>query len=450
MGGSNKEDPPMKFEIPRCYDSHIHLLATGQLASMLELNDVRDPRHINTKKIKPEYYRQEWLLGFGWDQFQFVDQKMPTRQDLDFQFPNTPVAFSRIDGHAVWVNSHALELCGLLTPVHEWNLPGGAYAEADANGFAKGVLVDRAMEKIFSYIPQDSILQKKKDLIVACKKFNQNGFTHVRDMSGDPAQWQALCELEAEGQLSLYIEQNFVFEKEEDVETIFELAIRAKKESHQKLRANGIKFYIDGALGSDGAWLSQNYPGSDSHGLKLWSKEQVVGWILRAWQNNLEVSVHTIGDEASYFLATCAREVWSKGILGHLNFEHAEVVRPETLQLIQGMSVTFHIQPCHWLSDRKWLKHKLGDLYQYAFPWSEVVKNKFQLCWGSDSPIEKPSLFANQLALLESAKDGIPNYAHSWEVPHIHPDKNWGAECRTIVDTSTKEICVYINEKQII
>lgn len=440
----------MNFEIPRCYDSHIHLLATGQLASMLALNDLRDPRQVDTKKIKPEFYRQEWLLGFGWDQFQFAEQEMPTRQDLDLQFPNIPVAFSRVDGHAVWVNSRALEICGLLAPVREWNLPDGAYAETDANGFATGILIDRAMEKIFLHIPQDSIAQKKKDLLAACKEFNQNGFTHVRDMSGDPAQWQALCELEAEGLLTLYIEQNFVFEKEEDVEIIFDLAIRAKKESHQKLRANGIKFYIDGALGSDGAWISQNYPNTNHNGLKLWSKEQVIGWIQRAWQNQLEVSVHTIGDEASYFLASCAREVWSKGIHGRLNFEHAEVVRTETFKLIQGMNVLFHIQPCHWLSDRAWLKNKLGSLYQYAFPWAEVVKNNFQLCWGSDSPIEKPSLFANQQALLESVDTGIAAYSNSWEVPHVHPDQNWGSECKTILDTTKKMIRVYVNEKQII
>ena len=401
---------------------------------MVSLWDLQAPADVQKLNLHPRFYRQEWLLGFGWDQHRFPHHSYPTRFDLDAVFPSTPVAFSRADGHALWVNTKALEVTGLLRPVQEWNLPAGAEALADERGLPTGILIDRAMELIFTAVPQDSLAQKKKDLLEACASYNRAGFTHLRDMSGDESQWQALCELEAEKALTLYVDQNFTFERAEDFTKAFDLALRARRESHSHLKPRGLKFYVDGALGSEGALLSRPYPGGSHRGLQLWSFEQIQEWMQKAWEQNLEMSIHAIGDEASFIVAKAARQTWDRGVHGVLNLEHAEVVRPETFDLLQGIPTVFHMQPCHWNSDRRWLRKKLGSLYAHVFPWAKARERGLQVLWGSDSPIEKPSLFDNQFALEHSPAEDILAYPGEWWRPHVHPNSGWGAGCQTLIE----------------
>src|SRR5438552_3156350 len=104
----------MLWEIPRCYDSHTHLLATGMMQKGLSLFHLKSADEVAQLKIELHHFRGDWLVGFGWDQNKWPDRKLPTRQILDQIFPDFPVAFSRADGHATWLNSKALELAGYL------------------------------------------------------------------------------------------------------------------------------------------------------------------------------------------------------------------------------------------------------------------------------------------------------------------------------------------------
>ena len=424
----------MKILIPRCYDSHTHLLATGQMMATLQLKGLRHSSELSRLNIQPEYFRKEWLVGFGWDQHQFPGRKFPTRFDLDVHFPDFPVAFSRIDGHALWVNTKALQICGLLKPVQDWDLPEGGQAIQDPAGYPSGILVDRAMESIFSKIPSESLVEKKMFLQSAIRNFNQNGFTHLRDMSGNAEQWLALRQLEKDQALTIYLDQNFSFEKPEEFSEALRLCVETSKENSQKIKVRGVKFYLDGALGSEGAALSHNYPGTKSKGLLLWQQKQMKDWIKQTWQKNFEVSIHALGDQAAENVARAAFEIWQEGTRGLLNIEHAEVMRPETVALLKQMKVRVHMQPCHWLSDRAWLSDKLGKLLPFAFPWKEVSKSGIPLSWGSDSPIELPRLFANRQALEQSCRAGIPQYEGLWWKPHEHPDPHWGSQCQTEIE----------------
>ena len=424
----------MKTLIQRCYDSHTHLLATGQMLATLHLKGLRKPSDLSQLSLEPSFFRGDWLIGFGWDQHLFPEGKFPTRFDLDYLFPDKPVAFSRVDGHALWVNSRALQICELLKPVKDWKLPPGAQAFEDSKGSPTGILIDRAMELIFAKIPPESFSDKKSFLLGAVKKFNRAGFTHIRDMSGNKEQWDALRALENANDLTAYLDQNFSFERPEDFKSALQLCEETAAEGSKKIKVRGVKFYLDGALGSEGAALSQNYSGSESRGLLLWSHEQMKDWIQQTWSKKFEVSIHALGDQAAENVARAATEVWQSGQRGILNIEHAEVMRTETVAAFQKMHVNVHMQPCHWLSDREWLKNKLGNLSQFGFPWHEVSKAGMKLSWGSDSPIEEPDLLSNRRALSLSAESGILPYENSWWKPHEHPLPSWGENCVTEIE----------------
>lgn len=416
--------------ISNCYDSHVHLAATGEIPLRLNLRDLKSPREVAQLQIADSHYKGDWVIGFGWDQSEWTDA--PHRSWLDEVFGSTPVVFSRVDGHVYWVNSEVLKRVGWLDdrgqlkgtiPVVE-----GGEIPLDARGLPTGVLVDAAKNFVEPMIPPTSSTEMQSYLLSGMREFHQNGFTHIRDMSCSELQWNELLKLEASGLLTLAIEQTFSAETPEEFDGALALAKRALKIPLKKIRPHAMKVYYDGALGSDGAWLSQPYQhliGQNYRGFRLTDKTGMQEFMRRSWELPLPIAVHTIGDQAAHEVVQAAVELWEKGFTGSLFLEHAEVLRPDTLQLMKGRPVQCYLQPCHWLSDRQWLKEKLGSLVQHVFPWRALEEAEIPFYFGSDSPISPPSLKDNWEALRLSPEWGVPALKGEPEFYHTHPDATW-------------------------
>ncbi len=421
----------MNWEIPRCYDSHNHMLATGVMQSGLRLYDLKSSQDVAKLKIEKHHFRGPWLVGFGWDQSKWSDPQFPTAQDLDLVFPDFPVAFSRADGHATWLNSKAMELVGYLNKTEsEKAPPAGGVVLRDQYGKPTGIFIETTKVEIESLIPSSTRQQNKDFLKSAIRYFNQRGYSHIRDMSGFQEQWELLRELDLENELTLYVDENFTCENIVDFERALLEAKQARATETTHLKARGIKFYFDGALGSEGAFISQFYAGTNKRGLTLWPLEQVELVIERTWKENFQVCIHAIGDEAVHQVVQAALRVKTKmGYSGKVNIEHAEMIRSETIEIMKNLDVTCHLQPCHWLTDQRWLKEKIPSLYQHVFPWAALQNANVKFQWGSDSPIEEASIFNNWRALTESPKQGIPPMQGNLLLPHTHQEEAWGPDC---------------------
>ena len=203
----------MFVSIHRCYDSHLHLLATGEVSSGLDLSNLKSLNSLARLKPLRHHFRGEWLYAFGWDQFQFLDGELPTREQLDLHFSEYPVCFVRKDGHAVWINTKAYNIAN-------------AHAKLDPN---LGVYIDSAMSKIMRLIPEVTVGQKKHYLREGIRILNQAGFTHVRDMSCDETQWNLLSELDQKGELTLYVDNNLSFENVDGFLKLLTFAKQAEK-----------------------------------------------------------------------------------------------------------------------------------------------------------------------------------------------------------------------------
>lgn len=417
----------MLFKVPRLYDSHTHFLSTGQLAKGLTLFSLQDPGDLAQVKLEPTYFRGEWLVGFGWDENKWASPKLPTRQMLDVLFPDFPVFLSRADGHSSWLNSRALKEIGWLNLSRaELPDPPGGLIHRDENGSPNGILSEAAHIQAFEKIPPYTAGQNREFLKAAIGVFNRAGFTHVRDMSCSLSLWQLLHEAQDRQELSLAYEGNFTAEGLSDVPRAIADCLTAKKTETSRLRALGVKVFFDGSLGSETALLSVPYPGKNGNrGIVCWDLEDIKEAMIRTWENNLEFSVHVIGDEAAHQIVKAAREVSAQGRVGRLNLEHVEILRPETIVMMKPLHLRCHMQPCHWLSDRRWLKAKLGELHKYAFPWESLRTAQIPLSFGSDSPIEVPSFQHNRQALAESGDEGIRGFRGQIEDFHSHPDKSF-------------------------
>ncbi|WP_413575888.1 amidohydrolase [Bdellovibrio sp. HCB290] len=405
----------MHLKIPRLYDSHTHFLATGEFATGLMLFDLPSAESIRYVSLQDKTaFRGGWLVGFGWDENKWADKKLPSKQQLDEVFPNYPVYLCRADGHTAWVNSAALKELGLQSE--------------------SGLLSEKDHLQSFERIPPFAKAQQRQQILGACKLYNRAGFTHIRDMSCTDSLWNLLVEMEEANELTLAIEENHTVHELKQVDAAIASVLMARKTPSRLLRSKGIKFFYDGSLGSETALLSRPYNGEGNNfGKTLWSLEDAEELLKLTWAAGLEVSVHTIGDEAAHQMVKLARKVSAQGFVGRLNLEHAQVLRPETIQMMKPLHVRCHMQPCHWLSDRQWLQQKLRGLYSYAFPWEALKNAQIPISFGCDSPIEPTSFFANRKALEESPKDRIKRFTGDLSVYHGHPDATY-TDSWTIID----------------
>lgn len=410
----------MLFKIPRLYDSHTHFLATGEFASGLRLESLASAEDVASLKIKASHLRGEWLTGFGWDESQWPTP--PHKSILDKAFPDRPVYFNRRDGHTSWVNSVALKLLGIESET--------------------GILSETQHLSAWDSLPSFTQEQMKGHVLEACRVFNTAGFTHVRDMSGTEELWNVMAHLEQQASLTLAVESNFTFYSLEELEKALQLAMKTKAHESPLLRSKGVKFFFDGSLGSETAYLSKPYHGKAEGpcGKPLWNLSDVEEILKRTWDLKLDVSVHVIGDEAAHQIVQTARKVSAKNYVGRLNLEHTQILRPETIQMMKPLHVRCHLQPCHWLSDRAWLEEKLGDLYKYAFPWEALKAAQIPMSFGCDSPIEPPSFLRNEQALRESVKYKIRKFTGDIATVHAHPDSSYADSLTTIEDGTVKEV----------
>lgn len=423
------------------YDSHTHFWATGQVAEGLKLHQLKETDDVATLQILPQHFRANWLVGFGWNQNQWSQKKFPDKNILDRIFPDRPVFFSRVDGHASWINS-----CGLYELKKsgfdfERDIAGGVI-ERDSAGQPTGILLDQAHVQALMLLPDFSVEQHKLFFKTSQRIFNRAGFTHIRDMSMHEGAWNILRQMEDKKELTVCVESLVTAESLDDLQKVLPVIKRLRADNSQQLRVSGVKIFIDGSLGSRTAFVSEPYNGTNEMGLLIWSVEDIKSVLRESWPLGYQVAIHCIGDAAVATAVRAAREVSAEGILGRLNLEHVQLLSPETVQMMKPLHITCFMQPCHWLSDRVFLKESLSTkLFSYLFQWELLRKNKIQFFFGSDSPIEQPSLADNIRALSDSAGAGIPALSADWKFYHQHPDRSWCPSFTELEDSIVKQVC---------
>ncbi|NQZ01209.1 MAG: amidohydrolase family protein [Bdellovibrionales bacterium] len=403
---------------------------TLQLASLTSAEQVLD---LDQTKM---HYRGDWLIGFGWDENKWASELLPHRSTLDQAFGERLVSFSRADGHAAWVSTSVLQKLGWLNSDGKLagplpNTPGGKIVLDDA-GVPTGVVIDAAKTHVDHILPKVSSHQMNSFLLSAIAEFHKNGITHIRDMSCSELQWNETLKLEGSGLLKVAIEQTFSAETPDQFDKAYDLAQRAMKVKTRNVKPVAMKVYYDGALGSEGALLSEPYKSGSGVGLKLLTKDQVQSFLKLAWEIDLALAVHTIGDLAVKEVVEAAIELWDQGLTGDLHLEHAQLISPETLEAMKGRPIKCFMQPCHYLSDKSFLKSKLTDrLLSFLFPYKKLEDMGLEFYFGSDTPIEPPEVNLNYLAMLEMDQMGVPRPAAEFELLHSHPDRSWIQNCHS-------------------
>ncbi|MBY6014939.1 amidohydrolase [Qipengyuania gaetbuli] len=395
-----REDGKGRVMLPGMIDAHVHVMGVGFGALTLDLSETNSLEEALDKirTFAAENEARPWILGRGWNQEKWGLGRFPTAAELDSAVADRPVYLERVDGHAGWANSLAMQAAGITA--QSKSPAGGRIETLPGSKQPSGVFVDAAEELMRKAIPAPRANERDLALAEAQKVFHRYGITAVADMGTTIEDWQAFRRAGDMGALNLRI-MSYASGPEQMV------LIGGSGPSpwlyDDKLRMNGVKLYLDGALGSRGAWLKRPYaddPGN--YGLPLQTPAQLRNILVRAAQGGFQPAVHAIGTAANAEVLNAVNEI-AESFDGDRRWriEHAQIIDPVDLPKIAENGIIASMQPLHQTSDRLMAEARLGmDRLEGAYAWNTVLQLGGKLAFGSDAPVEPSDVFAGYAAAI--------------------------------------------------
>lgn len=382
-----------KTVIPGLIDAHGHVLNLGQNLSQVELRDTTSEAQAVTKvaAFAKQQPQAQWILGRGWNQVLWSSQQFPSTQLLDEAVKDRPVWLTRVDGHAGWANSKALQLAGITKDTLD---PPGGQILRDAKGHPTGVLIDNAMTLLEKQIPKPSDAEITAALNMAYQHLLTLGITSTHDAGVDAANLAIYQQMASQGKLPLRI---YAMLAATDPALATWLAAGPIDDPKDFLDVRSVKIYGDGALGSRGAALLSDYsdkPGET--GLLVTQPDALTSVMKLTLDSGFQANVHAIGDRANRLVLDRFEHLQSpKEREARRNrVEHAQVVAPKDLPRFARLNVLPSMQPTHATSDKNMAGARLGVArLRGAYAWRSLVDMGSRVVCGSDYPVELANPF---------------------------------------------------------
>ncbi len=387
-----------KTLIPGFVDAHGHVMGLGFGALTLDLSGTNSLAEAQAaiKAYAEQYPGRQWILGRGWNQEKWGLGRFPTAAELDAVVPDRPVWLDRVDGHAGWANSAAMEAAEFSS---KSKAPAGGEI-IRIGGKPSGIFIDKASQLIATAIPEPRPVDRDLALAKAQEILLANGVTTIADMGTTMQDWQSFRRAGDKGQLNIRI-----ISYAAEIDNM--IAIGGPGPSpwlyKDRLKLAGVKLYLDGALGSRGAWLKQPYADKpDTEGLALLTPAQLKNKMSRAAMDGFQVAVHAIGDRANDEILTAIEEMQST-FAGDRRWrvEHAQIVDPADITRFAKTGAIASMQPVHQTSDRLMAEVRLGpNRLGGAYAWRSIIASGGKLAFGTDVPVESSDPFAGIAAAI--------------------------------------------------
>ena len=379
------------YVYPGFVDSHAHLKGIGHRENSLNLQGIDSLKEMLTtveifsNGIQPG----EWVVGRGWIEKVWPEKRFPTRYELDRFSSDKPVILERADGHAVVVNSLALELAGISS---ESNDPHGGRIEKDKNGEPTGMLIDKATALVEKLIPKTTKQEDKRDLKAGIDSNVSLGWTQVQIAGGTFSDIEILEEIKKEGNLLQRV--YFAVSAGKPAETLLKLG--PKLDPENMLTVRGIKLYADGALGSRGAALLEKYDDQDTTGLLIFTKEETLPVLEEALKKGIQIQTHAIGDKGNRITLDWYQEAFNsivdeerKVIDPRWRIEHSQIITKEDQIRFRDMEIIASMQPSHAIGDLHFAPSRLGmQRVGNGYVWRNLIDLGVVVAGGSDAPVE--------------------------------------------------------------
>ncbi|WP_342506999.1 amidohydrolase [Sporosarcina sp. FSL K6-2383] len=388
---------------PGFVDSHMHMIGHGDKLLSLDLSQATSAEQMMDMLLGAHegLGADEWFVGEGWNENNFPDKKILTRQELD-KVTESPMILKRTCRHAMLVNSRALELAGITKETPD---PVDGVIMRDADGEPTGYLKEGAMALVADLLPEPTAqsltkaLQKSVDDLLSLGLTGavtedmgyygdyRNPMQAFRNVIGPHNKFRAHL-----------LRRSTVFEQMMEDGVAYD---------EPWIEPGAMKFFIDGALGGRTALLSAPYMDApELSGMTVVTDEEIDALVAMARKFGEAIAVHIIGD-AAVEKALDAIEKYPVPEGKYDRLIHVNVLREDLVERMAKLSVILDIQPVFVSSDFPWVMDRLGeDRLDWAYAWKKLLDRGFICGGGSDAPIEEVDPLLGIYAAVARRKPG--------------------------------------------
>ncbi len=371
--------------LPGLVDSHTHVAGLGERASQVDLTGVKTEEEAVAlvaarARALP---RGEWIVGRGWDEGAWANH-YPGLALLSENVPDHPVYLASLHTFAGWGNRLALERAGITRSTRS---PEGGEILKDKDGNPTGILLDRAVPLLSAAVPPPSEERFKSYVLAGLKRMARDGYVAIHEAGADRGLMKAFQDLDAEGKLPVRV---YAMLSVRDERLSREWLARGPEVANdRRLVTRSVKAFYDGALGSRGARLLEDYADRPGHrglsGDQYGFDQKLVANLMKA---GFQVAIHAIGDagnrETLDFIESVLKERPDARAL-RPRIEHAQVIHPDDVPRFARLGVIASMEPPHCVEDKTWAEDRLGPVrVKGAYAWRTLRRAGARLALNSD------------------------------------------------------------------
>tara|TARA_R110002012_G_scaffold11368_2_gene51346 strand:- start:15667 stop:17304 length:1638 start_codon:yes stop_codon:yes gene_type:complete len=368
--------------VPGLIDAHAHLYGLGLELNNVDLIDTKSFDEVLNRVVAFQKKKNvEYIIGRGWDQNDWEDKNFPTKKELDSLFPDTPVSLRRIDGHAMLVNSKALELAGITS---ETKVAGGEIVLE--NGEPTGIIIDAPMQLIWETFPEITPEVSEQALLEAEKICIQYGLTTVDDAGLDRDIIELIDQLQKEEKFKLRM-YAMVSNSPENRDYYLNKGVYKT----ERLNVRSFKVYADGALGSRGAAMREPYSDMPHHfGAMITTADSLDYLAQKIAASEFQMNTHAIGDSANIAVLRAYKKALDGKTDRRWRVEHAQIISPQDFNYFDdNNNILPSVQPTHATSDMYWAEDRVGaERMKGAYAYKELLEKAGSIALGTDFPVE--------------------------------------------------------------
>jgi predicted amidohydrolase YtcJ len=393
--------------LPGLVDGHAHLSGYGFLQRSLDLFGTPSVEAAVSEigEYAAANPHAAWVQGRGWNQVIWPVKEFPKAADIDAVVSDRPVWLRRVDGHAGWANSRAMEIAGITDDTTD---PVGGKILRDDNGKATGVFIDKAMGLVGAQIPapdKDDIRELYRAAFAGLLPY---GMTGVHDAGISIEEAEVLISMADDGDLGIRVYAMLAGAGE----NLDRMGNPLKGYARDMLNISAVKLYSDGALGSRGAAMIEPYSDDpENRGLPFYTDDELTSQARKANDMGFQVGIHAIGDLGNRMsLDTFEVIQGNKPSALRNRIEHSQIIALEDIPRFAELGVIASIQATHATSDMNMAEDRIGpQRIKGGYAWRRLLESGAVLANGSDFPVELANPWHGLYAsVTRQSRDGLP------------------------------------------
>lgn len=251
------------------------------------------------RKFVQEHPELPVYEGAGWENPMF-EKTGPSRSLLDDICRDKPMMMWSHDKHSLWVNTKAMEICGITK---DTQVPAGNIIEREEDGTPKGTLREFAAIALVDPIKPVFTKDNYKEAITWVQtNLAQYGITSMLDpiLDLDENGIPALLEMSKNGELICKMRGAYrSFENDPYKHLDLYQRTSAQADSHM-FQINQVKILTDGVIEGKTGYLKEPYTGETQYcGDPIWDYDVLAEFCKKTDALGLDLHFHVIGDAAS-------------------------------------------------------------------------------------------------------------------------------------------------------